>query len=217
MKKTIFIVIALLAWLAVLLQYYVLFQKPALSGMNVVEITFLILNYFTILTNLLVAISATISVVAPETSIGRFLTSTNAVSAIAVYIALVGLIFNVVLRSIDVLVGFTDILANELTHLVVPVLYIVFWLVFVPKGELNWRQPIYWLIYPAFYLPWVLIYGALTGRYPYPFVHVGNLGYPAVLLNSLGLFVLCLVVGWIFVGIDKLMGKKDGKLTAPQD
>ena len=135
MKKTIFIVIALLAWLAVLLQYYVLFQKPALSGMNVVEITFLILNYFTILTNLLVAISATISVVAPETSIGRFLTSTNAVSAIAVYIALVGLIFNVVLRSIDVREGFADILANELTHLVVPVLYVVFGLSLFQKAN----------------------------------------------------------------------------------
>ncbi|MEQ1763974.1 MAG: Pr6Pr family membrane protein [Pyrinomonadaceae bacterium] len=83
-----------------------------------------------------------------------------------------------------------------------------YWLFFVPKGELSWRHPFYWLVYPALYLPWVLIYGELTGRYPYPFVHVGNLGYPTVLLNSLGLFILCLIVAWVFVGIDKLMGRR---------
>ena len=200
-------VIALVAWFAVVLQYYVMWEKPVLSGMNAFQLTLLFLNYFTILTNLLVAISATFSLLAPQSAPGRFFSGTGVRSAIALYISLVSIVFNVLLRAIDVREGFADKLANELTHLIVPVLYFVFWLLFVPKGSLNWRQPIYWLIYPLFYLVWVFVYGSFTGRYPYPFLHVDNLGYTSVAVNSVGLIVVFFIVGEVFVGIDRLLGR----------
>lgn len=201
-------VVALIAWFGVVLQYYVLFQKPALSGMNALQITLLFLDFFTTLTNLLVAVASTISLIAPQSAPGRFFSTANVSSAIALYIGLVGVLFNVLLRSIDVRESFADKLANEVTHLIVPVIYLVYWLLCVSKGELNWRQPFYWLIYPLLYLPWVFIYGNFTGRYPYPFLHVGDLGYSAVLVNSAGLIVVFLVAGAILVGIDKLMRRK---------
>jgi hypothetical protein len=201
-------IIAVLAWMAIVLQYWVIWQKPAVIGMNAFQITLIFLNYFTLLTNSLVAIGSTISLLIPQSAPGRFFSSTSARSAVAVYILLVGIVFNVLLRAIDIRESFADKLANELTHSVVPILYFLFWLFIVPKGELNWRQPIYWLIYPLIYLPWVFIYGEFTGKYPYPFLHVGNLGYPSVLLNSVGLIVVFLVVGEIFVGIDKLLGRR---------
>jgi hypothetical protein len=207
LERPVLAIIATLAWFAIILQYWVIWQKPAVSGMNAFQITLIFLNYFTLLTNSLVAISSTISLLIPQSALGRFFSSTSARSAVAVYILLVGIVFNVLLRAIDIRESFADKLANELTHLVVPVLYFLFWLFIVPKGELNWRQPIYWLIYPLIYLPWVFIYGEFTGKYPYPFLHVGNLGYPTVLLNSVGLIVVFLVVGEIFVGIDKLLGR----------
>ena len=40
--------------------------------------------------------------------------------------------------------------------------------------------------------------GALTGTYPYPFVDVIKLGYPAVLIN-IGLFVI------LFLGLSVIM------------
>jgi len=206
-ERPVLAIIAIVAWFAIVLQYWVIWQKPTVSGMSAFQVTLIFLNYFTLLTNSLVAISSTISLLIPRSAPGRFFSSISARSAVAVYILLVGIVFNVVLRAIDIREGFADKLANELTHLVVPVLYFLFWLFIVPKGELNWRQPIYWLIYPLIYLPWVYIYGEFTGKYPYPFLHVGDLGYPTVLLNSVGLIVVFLVVGEIFVGIDKLLGK----------
>src|SRR5258707_635126 len=94
------IIIALISWLGVLLQYYVLWEKPVLSEMNAVQLTLLFLDYFTILTNLIVAISTTISLLASNTVLGRFFSGTSVRSAVALYITLVGIIFNVVLRSI---------------------------------------------------------------------------------------------------------------------
>ncbi|MGC2238358.1 MAG: Pr6Pr family membrane protein [Pyrinomonadaceae bacterium] len=200
--------IALLAWLGVGVFYYIVWHNPESSEINAFQLTLGFLNYFTILTNLLVAISSTISLLAPQSALGRFFSSPNVRSPIALYIVIVGIVFNVMLRALITRVGFADQMANELRHLVVPVLYVLFWLFIVPKGVLNWRQPIYWLIYPLVYLVWVAVYGGFTGRYPYSFMDVGNIGYTKVLTNSLMLIVLFFIVGEIFVGVDRLLGRK---------
>ena len=166
-------IIALLAWLGVGVFYYIVWHNPELSEINAFQLTLGFLNYFTILTNLLIAISSTISLLAPQSALGRFFSSPNVRSSIASYIVMVALVYNGMMRAGIVRVGVADVFANEIRHVIVPVLYVLFWLFIVPKGILNWRQPLYWLIYPLVYLVWVAIYGGFTGRYPYSFMDVG--------------------------------------------
>ncbi|MCA1481865.1 Pr6Pr family membrane protein, partial [Bradyrhizobium sp. NBAIM08] len=97
--------------------------------------------------------------------------------------------------------------ADTLTHDVVPVFYGFYWLLFVPKGELSWGSPISWTIYPLLYLPYVLIRGSSTGRYPYPFLDVNALGLTTVLVNSMILTVVFLVLGIMFVVLDKIIAR----------
>ena len=54
-------VVALVAWVAVVLQYCIILNNPLLSAMNGIEKTLLFFNYFTTLTNTLVAVSSTAS------------------------------------------------------------------------------------------------------------------------------------------------------------
>jgi hypothetical protein len=57
------------------------------------------------------------------------------------------------------------------------------------------------------YVVWIFVHGALSAFYPYPFVNVGELGYPRVLLNTAGLFMLFLALGFLLVGVDRLIAR----------
>lgn len=194
--------IALTAWLGLGVQFYVTFTHPNLADISPFHRGVRFFEYFTILTNLIVAVSLTFALLAPISAPGRFFARTSVKTAVAVYIALVGIIYNTVLQGLYDFEG-AAFVADFITHDLVPLLYVFYWLVFVPKGELSWKMPITWLIYPLVYVPYVLIRGVSTGRYPYPFLDVGDLGYGVVMVNTAILTIVFLVLGEIFVAVDK--------------
>jgi hypothetical protein len=204
--RSFMILLAVIAWAGLVIQFYVTFTHPNLADTTPGERVSRFFDFFTILTNLLVAISLTISLFLPQTTLGMFFSGNNVQTAIALYIALVGVSYNILLRGTHAVEGLGAI-SNEITHVIVPLLYVLYWLFFVPKGGLNWTSPIWWLIYPLLYLPYALIRGSFTGFYPYYFIDVGKLGLPGVMVNVAMLLVLFFVMGEIFVGIDKLMGR----------
>ena len=53
-----------------------------------------------------------------------------------------------------------------------------------------------WLIYPLVYLCFALNRGALTSRYPYPFIDAGKLGYASALANTAALLVAFVALGF---------------------
>ncbi|WP_291373319.1 Pr6Pr family membrane protein [Cyclobacterium sp.] len=112
-------------------------------------------------------------------------------TAITVYILVVGLVYQLVLRGIWKPEGL-QWLADEVLHSINPVLVLAFWVYFENKVALHWRMLPYWLIYPALYLISILILGEITGFYPYPFVNVEELGIGKVILNSF--YVMCLIL-----------------------
>ncbi len=163
-------------------------------------------SYFTILTNILVAISLTAVLLIPKTAVGRFFS--KIATAIAVYITIVSLVYNLVLRPFWSAKGIFKT-NDELLHVVVPILYILNWLFLLPKKGLVWKQLPGWLLFPLGYLFYVIIRGAFMGFYPYFFVDAKSYGYAAVALNS---FVLLIVFAvfcalYIFIG-RKMVSKK---------
>ena len=96
---------------------------------------------------------------------------------------------------------------DRLLHYVMPALYLLFWLLFVRKGEARWIQALHWLIYPVAYGAYVMIRGAFTGLYPYPILDAGRFGY-AIAFRNLGLIcLLFLAVGLFIIAVDRRLGR----------
>jgi hypothetical protein len=192
------------AWVGLIVQFYVTQTSPNLSGVSAFERTLRYFEYFTIITNLIVAVSLTVSLLLPRSRIGWFFSRSCTATAVALYIVMVGLVYNIVLASLHEFEGAAQ-LANFLTHILVPIAYFVYWLFFVRKGQTKWTMPLLWLIYPAVYVVYALIRASATGRYPYPFLDIARLGAQAVLLNTVVLTIAFFALGELFVAADKLL------------
>ncbi|WP_107826297.1 Pr6Pr family membrane protein [Mucilaginibacter yixingensis] len=158
-----------------------------------------IFSFFTIQTNLLVAVCLTGLSVLPKTSWGKFFYRPSVLTAIAVYISIVGLVYAVVLRNTWQPQGLFKT-TDFLLHTISPLLYVVFWLVFVSAGSVKWQAMLRWAIFPLAYLVYALVRGAVIGWYPYPFLDVAKLGYERVAVNSLVILVVFLIFSALFIG-----------------
>jgi hypothetical protein len=199
--------IAALAWFALALQLYLTIAVPIVPGLTVLERVANYFSFFTILTNLIVAIALTSFVTLPKFPLGQFFSRPAVQSAIAVYIAVVGAIYSLLLRHQWSPQGMGK-LADGLLHDAVPVLYGIYWLVFVPKAQLRWKHALLWLIYPVAYMFYTVARGAAIGWYPYPFIDVGVLGYAVALRNAAGMLVVFIMAGLIVVAIGRGMTRR---------
>lgn len=193
-------VLAILGWTAVILQFYLILLNRAASVADTVIQFF---SYFTILTNILVALCCTMLWLRPGSPRGRYFSRPGTLTAITVYITIVGLTYNLILRSYWEPRGLQQIV-DELLHSVMPSLFLIFWIVLVPKNSLQWKEVFPWLIYPLIYIVYIIIRGALSGNYPYPFIDVTRIGYHEALINTGGLLIGFLVLSLLLVGIGKL-------------
>ena len=99
-------------------------------------------------------------------------------------------------------------IVDELLHLVIPVLFITYWILFSNKNQLNIKIILPWLTYPFIYIIFVLTRGSWSGFYPYPFINVNELGLNAVLFNCVGIAVLFILVSLIFVAVGNYIVRK---------
>lgn len=190
---------AILGWLAIIGQLCLIVLNRTVSlGETIIRF----FSYFTILTNILVALCFTACL---QKKIS-FFSKPSTLAATTVYIFIVGLIYNTILRFLWQLTGW-QWLVNEGLHVLMPVLFIVYWLVFAPKTGLKWKMAFDWLLYPLIYEIYILILGALSGFYPYPFIDVGQLGYPRCLLHGVLLLLLFLLVSLLTIALARRAGK----------
>ena len=174
LSKATMAAIALLAWFALALQLFLMIQGAGSDGGSILRATANYFSFFTILTNLLVAVGLSFQFVFSESRWGRFFLRPTVQSATAVYIAVVGITYSLLLRQLWNPQGAQKI-ADVLLHDGVPLTYVIFWLVFVPKAALRWGHSILWLAYPIAYMVYTLIHGLWSGWYPYYFIDIGAL------------------------------------------
>ena len=200
-------VIALTGWFALALQLYIIIRNNIANDTSVVDGVIKFFSFFTVLTNILVALSLTAALISPATGMGKFFSRVSVKSAIAVYIAIVSIIYNFVLRQLWNPQGL-QLIADILLHQVIPLLYVFYWIAFVPKGTLAWKFPVRLLIYPLIYLTYIIVRGAATGHYPYPFMDVTQIGTEQVLLNALLIMIGFITIGFLLVITDMSMKPK---------
>jgi hypothetical protein len=91
-------------------------------------------------------------------------------------------------------------------HYFTPVLFMVDWLAFVPKGHVPWRMIWISLIPPMVYGLWTIVHGATTRWYPYPFVDMRSLGYQEGLMNMASFLAVFIAVQLTLIVIDRTIG-----------
>lgn len=134
-----------------------------------------------------------------------FFSKPATLTAVTVYITIVGLVYNILLRLLWEPQGL-QLWVDESLHTVIPSLYILFWLLFVPKGGLQWSAIPAWLIYPIVYTFFIMLRGALSGFYPYPFIDLNKIATHEVFINAGAVLIGFLVLSLVLVGIGKLRG-----------
>ena len=162
------------------------------------------LSYFTIWSNIVVAVTVTMLALQPrrDDQLMRVLR----LSALLM-ITVTGLIYAIVLAPTNNPQGWAFV-ADRLLHMVTPLLTVI---VFVAVGPRRWfslRIVELSLIVPTIWLSFALARGAVIDAWPYPFMIAATLGYPRVLANIVGVLVVALVVATLLWGIDRLLSRR---------
>jgi hypothetical protein len=178
-------VIAIVAWLTLALEVFVITRQVIARGGDFFAGFWIYVGYFTILTNTLTAIVMT-AVAMGRVSPKRGATSTSLVTAVTLYILIVSVVYTLLLRNQLHFTGL-EVVTDIGMHYAVPILTVMWWVVAWPKAILPLRHAAFWLAYPLTYCIYILIRGAWTGWFPYPFVEATTLGWGQVAINCVAL------------------------------
>lgn len=162
------------------LQLALTLGAAAREGLSTGAGLLLYLSYFTIWTNILVAVALTAAAAAPGSRAGRAASSPSIATAIAAAIAVVAVGYVLLVRDMWSPEGWL-ILADAGLHYITPALFLAFWWLALAGKE----PPSFWVVpialaYPLAYLAFALARGAATGFFPYPFLDAAELGYASV-------------------------------------
>lgn len=189
--------IALCAWIGIAIHVDAQWSQ---SG-SLLSAIWVLAGYFTVLTNLLVAITFSIIALRGPDAIGP-----RSLGGVTICIALVGIIYGLLLRGLVELTAGAAV-ANVLLHMVTPILAPVYWLTCVRRGALRWNDPLLWALYPAIYLLYALVRGSAQGSFAYPFINYVDNGALQVAGTVVIITLAFLVAGWLMVLLDKRLAR----------
>ena len=193
---------AMLGWCGLALQLLLSIQLTVAHGRGALAGLWIYLGFFTILTNLLVALALSATATGSDGMLGRFLRRPDVHTAIAMSIIVVAAIYHLLLRQLWHPRGW-QVVGDDALHTLMPLLFMLHWWLAVPKASLRWRQVLAWQVYPAAYFVYALARGAINGWYPYPFLDVTTLGYLDVLINGCGMLLLFIAVASLLVALGR--------------
>jgi len=190
-------IIALIGWAGLAVQ---LTASTSQTG-SAADAIWEMLRFFTVSTNLLAAVVLTgVAFGRPAFRSGSLLALT------ALSMLFVGVTYVLLLRGLLELSGGAAT-ANVILHYIMPILTPLFWLLFAPKARLEWRDPVVWAAYPVAYFAYALARGAADGKYPYPFMDIPKIGWPATLTTVAIMLIAYVLVGTIFVWLGRVMDR----------
>jgi hypothetical protein len=154
--------------------------------------------FFTIQSNLIVGGTTLLLALNP----GRSSTVFDTVRLTGIVaITITGIVYHSVLAGLLDLDSWAPV-ADHALHTVVPLLAVLGWLMFGPRGLTSARIAKLSVIFPVLWMIFTVIRGAIVGFYPYPFVDVAHLGYAKVAINSVWIAVLYLGVAFSANALD---------------
>jgi hypothetical protein len=203
MKRSLSFLFACMGWFAVITQFVLMIEQKTASTLETLIRFF---SFFTILTNIIVAIYFSLILFYKNENL-RSITRPGILTAMTIYIFMVGSVYQVALRHVWNPEGI-QLIVDELLHSIIPALVIIFWTLYENKQAVKYSQIPKWAIYPISYLLYILIRGSFSNFYPYPFVNVNEIGLTKALINSAILLLIFLFFATMFVFIGRFFSKK---------
>ena len=160
--------------------------------------------FFTILSNLIVGATTLLLAVKPDQTSTVFKTF-RLIGLVA--ITLTGIVYHVALASVLDLDGIHQF-GNQLVHTVVPLLAVIGWVAFGPRGLTSARIAGLSLLFPFCWLAFTLIRGAVIHWYPYPFIDVTRIGYGKAILNCFWVALLLFGLAAAATALDSRLGRQ---------
>jgi hypothetical protein len=155
--------------------------------------------YFTEQSHLIVAVTCLLLAINLDRDSTLFRTARlTGVTAIVI----TGVVYHVLLSGNDHYTGWRWV-GNTDLHTVVPIMAVLGFILFGPRGKITPRIVDLTLIFLVAWGIFTAIRGAIVGWYPYGFIDVNAKGYPRVLLNSLGLAIAYIAIGFLCLAIDR--------------
>ena len=110
-----------------------------------------------------------------------------------------------------------------LCHIILPIMYVADWVMFYEHRKINWKLPFLSTVFPLLYLVFIFVNAALRGFdssimnyagtdpviYPYFFLNPERVGIRSMIIWILVLLVAFILMGYLFMIIDHLLGKKN--------
>jgi hypothetical protein len=188
------------AWFGVLLQLWLSVRLGFANGKSLIGGLVVFAGYFTVLTNIFVALVATAGAARRNASPRPWLYRETTVGCATTAILVVGIVYHLLLRQIWSPQG-AQLLADIVLHYAVPVAALLHWLIYRHDERIGRWAPLAWCSYPLAYLAYVLIRGEILASYPYPFIDVSQLGYRRVSINAAGLLAGFAGLGFVVAGL----------------
>lgn len=104
-----------------------------------------------------------------------------------------------------------------LLHYVVPVMVVIDWVAFGPRGVVRWRDGVCWLAYPVAYgvisIARAAWFPTVADRYPYPFLDPSQGGWAGVVAGLVPVIVISAVLAAGVIGLDRVSGGLSRRLA----
>ncbi len=113
-------------------------------------------------------------------------------------ITVTGIVYATVLARVHEPQRWQETSINTVFHYLVPGMMVLGWLLFGPRRRIDAPAISRAVLWPAGWACYILIYGAITDWYPYPFVDVLTHGYGRVIINAVAVVAVLLVVTGVY-------------------
>ncbi|MEP6599668.1 MAG: Pr6Pr family membrane protein [Actinomycetota bacterium] len=166
----------------VIIQLFVSANDSTAFGGSPLNRALNIFAYFTVLSNLVVGVTTLLLALNPNRTSTVFRVF-RLIGVVAITVTFI--VFHVALGKLLDLETWAQA-ANQLLHTVVPILALLGWCLFGPRGLSSGRIAKLTILFPLGYMIFCLIRGPLSSDfYPYHFADVHALGYLRVAINSM--------------------------------
>ncbi len=188
--------------IGVVVQLIVSANDESVFGGSAAGRAFNIFAFFTVQSNVIVGVTCLMLAIRVDRSSTVFKVF-RLIGVVAITVT--GIVFHVVLSGLLDLDTWAQV-ANQFLHTVVPILALVGWLTFGPRGLTSGFVVRWTVAFPLLYMVFTAVRGPLASDwYPYPFANVHDLGYLRVAVNALWITLLFIGLGAGANALDRVL------------
>lgn len=126
------------------------------------------------------------------------------------------LVYNILLAKDYTVKEYFTSISNLLNHVILPVMFILDWILFYTHGKTKWYYPLLCLIMPLIYVVYILIRASIlkaighsnTLLYPYFFLDLDTLGVGGFIGWIVALVLIFVAIGYLFYLADRFAFRK---------